>query len=83
MCVCFLFTAARTWKQPRCPMTDEWVKKLWHIYTGGEYYSAIKRSASDSVLTRWMSLLEAVLQSGVSQKDRERQMSHISAIHGV
>ena len=37
-----LFTIARTWKQPRCPSTYEWIKKLWHIYTM-EYYSAIKR----------------------------------------
>ena len=43
-----LFTIARTWKQPRCPLTDEWIKKLWHIYTK-EYYSAIKRKVSESV----------------------------------
>ena len=42
-----LFTVARTWKQPRCPMTDEWIEKLWHIYTM-EHYSAIKGSASES-----------------------------------
>ena len=46
-----LFTIARTWKQPRCPSTDEWIKKLWHIYTM-EYYSAIKRNAFGSVLMR-------------------------------
>ena len=40
------FTIARTWKQPRCPLTDEWIKKLWYIYTM-EYYSAIKRNAFD------------------------------------
>ena len=50
-----LFTIARTWKQPRCPSTDEWIKKLWHIYTM-EYYSAIKRNAFESVLMRWMNL---------------------------
>ena len=48
-----LFTIARTWKQPRCPSTDEWIKKLWYIYTM-EYYSAIKRDAFESVLMRWM-----------------------------
>ena len=37
-----LFTIARTWKQPRCPLTDEWIKKLWYIHTVMEYYSAIK-----------------------------------------
>ena len=50
-----LFTIARTWKQPRCPLTDEWTKKLWYIYTM-EYYSAIKRNAFESVLVRWMNL---------------------------
>ena len=50
-----LFTIARTWKQSRCPSTDEWIKKLWYIYTM-EYYSAIKRIAFESVLMRWMNL---------------------------
>ena len=48
-----LFTIARTWKQPRCPSTDEWIKKLWYIYTM-EYYSTIKRNTFESVLMRWM-----------------------------
>ena len=46
-----LFIIARTWKQPRCPLTDEWIKKLWYIHTM-EYYSAIKRDAFESVLMR-------------------------------
>ena len=50
-----LFTIDRTWKQPRCPSTDEWIKKLLYIYTM-EYYSAIKRNAFESVLMRWMNL---------------------------
>ena len=58
-----LFTIARTWKQPRCPLTDEWIK-LWYVYTM-EYYSAIKRNAFESVLVRWMNL-EPVIQSEVS-----------------
>ena len=62
-----LFTIARTWKQPRCPSTDEWIKKLWYIYTM-EYYSAIKRNAFESVLKRWMNL-EPMLQSEVSQNE--------------
>ena len=58
-----LFIIARTWKQPRCPLTDEWIKKLWYIYTM-EYYSAIKRNALESVLMRWMNL-EFIIQSEV------------------
>ena len=48
-----LFTIARTWKQPRCPLADEWIRKLWYIYTM-EYYSAIKKNTFESVLMRWM-----------------------------
>ena len=59
-----LFTITRTWKQPRCPLTDEWIK-LWYIYTM-EYYSAIKRNTFESVLMRWMNL-EPIIQS-----ERER-----------
>ena len=65
-----LFTIARTWKQPRCPSTDDWIKKLWYIYTM-EYYSAIKRNAFQSVLTRWMNL-EPIIQSEVSQKEKDK-----------
>ena len=64
-----LFTIARTWKQPGYPSTDEWIKKLWYIYTM-EYYSAIKRDTFESVLMRWMNL-EPIIQSEISQK-RER-----------
>ena len=56
-----LFTIARTWKQPRCPSTDEWIKKLWYVYTM-EYYSAVKRNAFEAVLMRWMNL-EPIVQS--------------------
>ena len=50
-----LFTIARTWKQPRCPSADEWIRKLWYIYTM-EYYSAIKKNTFTSVLMRWVKL---------------------------
>ena len=53
-----LFTIARMWKQPRCSSTEEWIKKLWHIYTM-DYYSAIKKNAFESVLMRWMNLLHS------------------------
>ena len=68
--VAALFAIARTWKQPRCPSTDEWIKELQYIYTM-EYYSAIKRKAFESVLMRWMNL-EPIIQSEVSQKEKDK-----------
>jgi len=75
-----LFTTARAWKEPRCPSTDEWIKKFWHIYTM-EYYSAIKINTFESVLMRWMNL-EPIIQSEVSQKvkDKYRILTHIYGI---
>ena len=64
-----LFTIARTWKQSRCPLTDEWMKKLGYTYRM-EYYSAIKRSTFESILVRWMNL-EPIIQSEVSQKEKK------------
>ena len=63
-----LFIVARTWKQPRCPSADEWIRKLWYIYTM-EYYSAIKKNTFESVQMRWMKL-EPIMQSEVSQKEK-------------
>ena len=63
-----LFTIARTWKQPKCPSTDEWIKKMWHIYTM-EYYSGIKRNEVELFVVRWMDL-ESVIQSEVRQKEK-------------
>ena len=65
-----LFTIARTWKQARHPSTDEWIKKLWYIYTM-EYYSAIKRNTFESVLMRWVNL-EPIIQGKVSQKEKDK-----------
>ena len=75
-----LFTIARTWKLPRCPLTDEWIKKLWYISTM-EYYSAIKRNEFESVLMRWTKL-EPIIQSEVSQKEKYkyRILTHIYGI---
>ena len=70
MFIAALFTVARSGKQPRCPLTDEWIKKLWYIYTV-EYYSAIERNAFESVLRRWMNL-EPIIQSEVSQKEKDK-----------
>ena len=71
-----LFTIARTWKQPRCPSADEWIRKLWYIYTM-EYYSAIKKNAFESVLMRWMKL-EPIIQSEVkSERETPIQYAYI------
>ena len=68
MCIPTFITAqfiiARTWKQPRCPSADEWIKKQWYLYTM-EYYSAIKKDIFESVVMRWMKL-ESIIQSEVS-----------------
>ena len=61
-------TIARTWKQPKCPSSDEWIKKMWHIYPM-EHYSAIKRNEIELFVLRWMEL-ESVIQSEVSQKEK-------------
>ena len=74
------FIIARTWKQLRCPSTDEWIKKLWYIYTM-EYYSAVKRNAFESVLMRWMNL-EIIIQIEVNQKEKDKYhiLTHIYRI---
>ena len=69
MFIAALFTIARTWKQPRYPSADEWIRKLWYIYTM-EYYSAIKKNAFESVLMRWMKLGPII--SEVSQKEKHQ-----------
>ena len=75
-----LLTIARAWKQPRCPLTDEWIKKLWYI-DKMKYYSAIKRNTFESVLMRWMNL-EPIIQSEVNQKDKDKYhvLMHICRI---
>ena len=75
-----LFLIARTWKQPRCPSADEWIRKLWYIYTM-EYYSAMKKNTFESVLRRWMKL-ELIIQSEVSQKEKH-QYSILTHIYGI
>ena len=70
MFIAGLLTIARTWKQPKCPSTDDWIKKMWHIYTM-EYYSAIKRNKSELFVVRWMDL-ESVIQTEVSQKEKNK-----------
>ena len=75
-----LFTIARTWKQPKCPSSDEWIKKMSHIYTM-EYYSAIKKNEMEVFVVRWMEL-ESVIQSEVCQKEKNKynMLTHIYGI---
>ena len=75
-----LFIIARTWKQPRCAPADEWIRKLWYIYTM-EYYSAIKKNTFESVLVRWMKL-EPIIESEVSQKGKH-QYNILTHIYGI
>ena len=70
MFISALFIIIRTWKQSRCPWTDEWIKKLWYIYIM-EYDSVIKWNAFESVLMRWMNI-EPSIQSEVSQKEKDK-----------
>ena len=67
MFIAALFTIARTWKQPKCPSTDEWIKKMWYMYTMEYYYSAIKRNEIGSFVEMWMDL-ETVIQSEVRKR---------------
>ena len=75
-----LFTIARTWKQPKCPSTDEWIKTMWYIYTM-EYYSAIKRNEIELFAVRWMDL-EMIILSEVRQTEKDKYHM-ISLICGV
>ena len=80
MFIVAVFTIARTWKQPKCPSTDEWIKKMWHMYTM-EYSSAIKRNEIELFVVSWMDL-ESVIQSEVSQKEKNKY-SMLTHIYGI
>ena len=75
-----VYILTKTWKQPKCPSTEEWIKEMWHIYTM-EYYSAIKGNEIELFLVRWMDL-ESVIQSELSQKEKNkyRMLTHIYGI---
>ena len=75
-----LFKAAKTWKQPKCSLTDEWIKKMWYIYTM-EYYSAIKKNEIIPFAATWMQL-EIIILSEVSQKEKDKYHM-ISLISGI
>ena len=70
MFITTLFTITRTWKQPRSPSADEWIRKVWYIYKM-EYYSAIRKNTFKSILMRWMKL-ESIIQNEVSQKEKHQ-----------
>ena len=80
MFIAALFTVGKSWKQPKCPSTDEWIKKMWYIYTM-EYYSAIKRNEIGSFVETWMDL-ETVIKCEVSQKEKNKYgvLMHICRI---
>ena len=75
-----LCTVARTWKQPKCPSTEEWIKKMWYLYTM-EYYSAIKKNEIMPLAATWMDL-KIIILSEVSQKEKDKQCM-ISLICGI
>ena len=80
MFIAALFLIARTRKQPKCPSADEWIRKLWYIYTM-ECYSAIKKNTFESVRMRWMKL-DPIIQSAVNQKGKH-QYSILMHIYGI
>ena len=70
MFIAALFIIAKAWKQPECPSTDEWVKRMWYIYTM-EYYSAIEKNEIMPFAAAWMDL-EIIILSEVSQTEKEK-----------
>ena len=80
MIIAALFTIAKIWKQPKCPSIDEWIKKMWYIYTM-EYYSAIKNNKITPFAATWMNL-EIIILSEVSQKEKDKYRV-ISLICGI
>ena len=80
MFIAALLAIAKTWKQPQCPSTEEWIKKMWSIYTM-EYYSAIKRNEILAFLATWMDL-EIIMLSEVSQMVRH-QHQMLTLTYGI
>ena len=78
MLVAAVFPITKTWKQPKCPLTDDWIRKMWCIYTM-DYYSAIKQNNITPFAATWMEL-EILILSEISQKDKYHMVSLISGI---
>ena len=74
------FTIAKTWKKPKCPSTDEWIKKMWYVYAA-EYYSAVKKNEIIPFAATWMQL-EIIILSEVNQKEKDKYHM-ISLICGI
>ena len=83
-CTCIfiaaLFTVAKTWKQPKCPLTEDWIRKMWYIYTM-EYYSAKEKNKIMSFAATWMDL-ETLILSEASQKEKGKNHM-IPLIYGI
>jgi hypothetical protein len=75
MFIAALFIIARSWKESRCPSTEEWIQKMWYIYTM-EYYSAIKNNELMKFLGKWMDLEEDIILSGVTQSQKNTHDMH-------
>jgi hypothetical protein len=75
MFIAVLFTIAKLWKQPRCPITDEWIKKMWYLYTV-EFYSAMRKNEILSLASEWMEL-ENIILSEVSQAQKTYVLPHM------
>ena len=80
MFIAALSTIARKWKQPKCPSTDDWIKKMWYIYTM-DYNSVIKRNEIELFVVSWLDL-ESVIQSEISQKEQNKycMLTHLYGI---
>ena len=76
MVIAALSTIAKVWKEPKCPSLDEWIKKMWYMYTM-EYYSAIKKSEILPFATMWMEL-ESIMLSEMSQSEKDK--THMTSL---
>jgi hypothetical protein len=80
MFIATLFIIAKLWKQPRCPITDEWIKKMWYLYTM-EFYSAIKKNEILSLASKWMEL-ENIILNEVSQAQNQKAKHRLFSLIG-